>query len=605
MKKPVILFVSLITALFSQGLCVTVNAADRDGFKPIFNGQDLSGWSGDANFWRVENGAIVAESTEKNPCKSNTFLRWSDGEVDDFELKLEFKIEGSQAANSGIQFRSQVEADGHVVGYQADMDLAGKYLGACYDERGRGMLAARGILQTWNSPKDRKKKKIGDAAQLLKKVKQSGWNEYLIKAAGNELTLSINGEVFSRVSDLDEKNRDLSGVLALQLHSGPPMKVQFRNIRLKRLPLQDRKKIVFVAGKKSHGYFSHEHKAGCILLADALNGSDLPVQTVVYSEGWPKDVTAFDNADTVVCYCDGGARHFLNPHLEEFDHVMNKGVGLVCLHYGVETVIGPEGEHFIKWMGGYFEPNWSVNPHWIANFTTFPDHPICKGVKPFAINDEWYYHMRFAKDMKGVTPILTDLPPRETLTRKDGPHSGNPYVREAVLVRKEKQHVAWAFDRTGGGRGFGFTGGHFHQNWQQDDFRKIVLNAICWSAKMQIPENGVQSPTPTVEQLKKNQDYKPKKGWKFQSPEVKLKSAKQSSLDNNSKNTGKPADNKNVLFSSSVITTKTPGHSVAIDVPIKGAQSLFLVAADGKNGYSCDWANWAEPVLIGPDGKKN
>ncbi len=519
----------LANALLLSGATTTIHAGESDGFKPIFNGKDLTGWSGDARFWRVENGAIVAESTKQNPCKSNTFLRWTDGEVDDFELKLEFKIEGTPAANSGIQFRSQVQADGHVVGYQADLDLAGNYLGACYDEHGRGMLAARGIVQTWKSPQDRKKEKIGDAAKLLKKVKQGDWNEYLIKATGHEITLSINGEVFSRVIDLDKKNRDFAGVLALQLHSGPAMKVQFRNIKLKRLPLKDRKKIVFVAGKKSHGYFSHEHKAGCILLAEALNGSGLPVQTVVYSDGWPKDVTAFDNADTVVWYCDGGSRHFVNPHLEEFDHVMSKGVGLVSLHYAVETVIGPEGEHFLKWIGGYFEPNWSVNPHWTAHFKTFPDHPICNGVKPFAINDEWYYHMRFVKDMKGVTPILSDLPPRESLTRKDGPHSGNPFVREAVMVRKEKQHVAWAFNRTGGGRGFGFTGGHFHQNWQQDDFRKIVLNAICWSAKMEVPKTGVQSPTPTVEQLKKNQDYSPKKNWKFQSPEIQIKSEKQSS----------------------------------------------------------------------------
>jgi len=599
MRKLLTLFVLLGAVLLLQGVFSSLQAGESDGFKPIFNGKDLTGWNGDAKFWRVENGAIVAESTEKNPCKANTFLRWADGEVDDFQLKLEFKIEGSKTANSGIQFRSQVQPDGHVVGYQADLDLAGNYLGACYDEHGRGMLASRGILQTWNSPQNRKKEKIGDAAQLLKKVKQGGWNEYLIKAAGNEITLSINGEVFSRVIDLDEKNRDFAGVLALQLHSGPPMKVQFRNIQLKRLPLKGRKKIVFVAGKKSHGYFSHEHKAGCILLAEALNGSGLPVQTVVYSDGWPKDVTAFDNADTVVCYCDGGPRHFLNPHLEEFDHVMNKGVGLVCIHYAVETVIGAEGEHFIKWMGGYFEPNWSVNPHWTANFTTFPDHPICNGVKPFSINDEWYYHMRFAKDMKGVTPILSDLPTRDTLTRKDGPHSGNPFVREAVLVRKEKQHVAWAFDRAGGGRGFGFTGGHFHQNWQQDDFRKVVLNAICWSAKMDVPKTGVQSPTPTVDQLKKNQDEPPKKGWKFQSPIVKPKSNKQSSLNNTPVKTTDQA-----LFSSAIVTTQTPGHAVKIDVPIKGAKSLFLVVADGMNGYSCDWADWAEPVIIGPNGKK-
>jgi hypothetical protein len=183
----------------------------------------------------------------------------------------------------------------------------------------------------------------------------------------------------------------------------------------------------------------------------------------------------------------------------------SRGVGLCFLHYGVEVPKGPSGDAFLRWMGGYFEADWSVNPHWDTDYRKFPLHPISHGVKPFAINDEWYYHMRFRDRMDHVLPILTALPPPETLSRKDGHHSGNPDVR-AAIARGEPQHMAWACDRRDGGRGFGFTGGHFHWNWGHDQFRKLVLNAIAWSAKLDVPPDGVPSKTPTLEQLMANQD---------------------------------------------------------------------------------------------------
>src|SRR5690606_27727848 len=136
----------------------------------------------------------------------------------------------------------------------------------------------------------------------------------------------------------------------------------------------------------------------------------------------------------------------------------------------------------------------------------FPDHPIANGVKPFETDDEWYYHMRFREGMKGVTPILTAMPPKETLNRGDGPHSGNPDVRRAVLERKEPQHVAWASENEGGGRGFGCTGGHNHWNWGDDNFRKVVLNAIVWCAKGEVPKDGVSDKPITLNELVENQD---------------------------------------------------------------------------------------------------
>ena len=236
---------------------------------------------------------------------------------------------------------------------------------------------------------------------------------------------------------------------------------------------------------------------------------------VITDNGYPKDSNVFKDAAAVVVYCDGGGRHLLNAHLKEFDKVMRRGVGLVCLHYGVEVPKGAPGDYFLKWIGGYFETNWSVNPHWVADFKLFPTHPISHGVKPFIIKDEWYYHMRFQENMNGVTPILSALPSEETLKRKDGPHSNNPHVREAVIKRKEKQHVAWAYQRGkdyGNGRGFGFTGGHNHINWGSDNFRKLVLNGIIWTAKGRVPPAGASLAELTVTDLRANQDYAPK-GW--------------------------------------------------------------------------------------------
>lgn len=271
-----------------------------------------------------------------------------------------------------------------------------------------------------------------------------------------------------------------------------------------------RKKIVFVAGKPSHGKGQHEHRAGCMLLADHLNKSGLPVEAVVVDQGWPADNQVFDGASAVVIYSDGGGGHPGIRQLATLRAMAKKGVGIGCIHYAVEVPKGEPGDAFLDTIGGYFETNWSVNPHWDASFV-MPVHEISSGIQDYQMRDEWYYHMRFRKDMEGVTPILSTLPPADTLSRPDGPHSGNPHVRAAVLERKEKQHVMWAFERpaaAGSGRGFGFTGGHFHKNWQNDQQRRIVLNAITWIAGLAVPEKGIASPTPTDAQMLENLDPK-------------------------------------------------------------------------------------------------
>jgi len=573
-------------------------ADDEAGFHSLFNGTSLEGWkpwAGDEGFWRIEDGAITGESTAEKPLGHNTFLAWDNAEVDDFELRLQFKLTGDrERANSGIQFRGQQNPDGHVVGYQADIDLAGQWGGALYDEAGRGLLAARGAKVTIAA----EGQKTEAASDLPISVKPDQWHEYSITAQGNHITLKIDGQVTSEVFDDQKdpgndphKQADRIGMLALQMHSGPPQKIQFKNIRLKRLPLAEGKKVVFIAGNPSHGWGSHEHNAGCLLLAKRINDAGLPIIATVYRSGWPKDPTALDNADTLVSYCDGGGGHYLNDRLADFQNLVDaRGVGLVCLHYGVETTKGNCGDHFLNWIGGYFEPHWSVNPHWDANYTQFPEHPTTRGIGPFKINDEWYYHMRFPEGMQNVTPILTDMPPRETLERGDGPHSGNPAVRAAVLERKEPQHMAWAYDRPDNkGRGFGFTGGHNHQNWQNDNFRKVVLNAIVWTAGLDVPAEGVASATPSDKEMDSNQD------------EVKPGTA-QAPVTRPDFVTGDPRTK--AAASSHIVTTQTKDHSFNLEADVTGAKQLYLVVTDGGDGFACDWADWAEPRLVGPEGEK-
>jgi type 1 glutamine amidotransferase len=265
------------------------------------------------------------------------------------------------------------------------------------------------------------------------------------------------------------------------------------------------KKVVFLAGGPSHGYAQHEHRAGCLLLAKCLAEGVPGVKTVV-QKGWPKDPRVLEDADTIVIFCDGGGGHLVMPHLKDLDRLMHKGIGLVCLHYAVEIPKGEPGDFFKSWIGGYFETFWSVNPHYTAQFKSLPDHPIARGVKPFTIADEWYYHMRFQDGMKGVTPILTAVPPDSTRMGPDGGYSGNPTVR---AQKGHAEHLAWAYQRPDGGRGFGFTGGHFHWNWGNDNFRKVVLNAILWTAHGEVPTDGVASTTPMLAELEANQD-KPK-----------------------------------------------------------------------------------------------
>ncbi len=261
-----------------------------------------------------------------------------------------------------------------------------------------------------------------------------------------------------------------------------------------------KKKIVFLPGRQSHGWSAHAYPAECKLLAGILNKNVPAAQAVVVEGGWPKDLSVLDGAAAIVIACDGNGVLGSEDNYKALDAIAKRGVGIAYIHYALDP--GTQyGKYLLAWLGGYYEQHWSVNPSWKAEFKQLPDHPIARGVRPFAIHDEWYYHMRFREDMQGVTPILSAVPPERTRQGRDGPHSGNPTVRSRVGMA---EHVGWAYERPDGGRGFGFTGGHDHWNYAHDGFRQVLLNAICWVAKIDVPAQGVPSPRPTAAEMEAN-----------------------------------------------------------------------------------------------------
>lgn len=217
------------------------------GYTSIFNGKDLSGWDGDTVHWSAENGILTGEITPEKPLLHNTYIIWQGGQPGDFELKLQFRI--TSGGNSGINYRSEKKEGSTYAlkGYQADIDGANRYSGQNFDEEGRTTLAYRGQRVTvpesnvaihegikhnaWAAVQVTET--LGEAEALLSVIKNNEWNEYLLVAKGNRLQHYINGTLMSDVMDNDTVNRRLKGWLGLQIHSGPPMKVEFKDIQLK------------------------------------------------------------------------------------------------------------------------------------------------------------------------------------------------------------------------------------------------------------------------------------------------------------------------------------------------------------------------------------
>ena len=276
------------------------------------------------------------------------------------------------------------------------------------------------------------------------------------------------------------------------------------------------RKLVMIAGPVSHPPLAHEFRAGSLLLQKRLE--QVPgLKTVLVTNGWPTHIVAgkrvddnavFDGADAIFIYADGGDNHLaLRPsRLEFLRGLMRQGVSLGCAHYAVEVPADRGGAEWKEWIGAYYEHAFSCNPIWEAAIEALPEHPITRGVKPFRTKDEWYFNLRFRDGKAGLKDILVATPADAV---RDGPYVYPPGPYPHIQAAKGRpETLAWAVERPDGGRGFGFTGGHFHLNWQNDQQRRLVLNALVWLAKLEVPAGGIDSAPVTDEEARQNLDDK-------------------------------------------------------------------------------------------------
>jgi type 1 glutamine amidotransferase len=253
------------------------------------------------------------------------------------------------------------------------------------------------------------------------------------------------------------------------------------------------KKIVLMGMATDHAKGEHEYMAGLAILAECLKetpGVEVTVIKVNFKgKGWPEEAKALEDADCVVCYCKTAGTYFLadGERKEKFHQIMKKGAGFVSLHWAVETTKALGTPEFMSILGGYYEPNYSDNPHNTATVQQ-PDtqHPIARGWKPFEARDEFYYKIRLMPEAKAV-------------------------MSATVMDRKKtvfpNETIGWIYKRQdkgplGDGRSFGFTGGHFHLNWGIPEFRRMIVNGILWTAGIDVPQGGapvdLKAPVPKI-----------------------------------------------------------------------------------------------------------
>ena len=254
------------------------------------------------------------------------------------------------------------------------------------------------------------------------------------------------------------------------------------------------KKIVFLAGALDAGHprGTHEYEKSARLLAQGLDTSPnvKSIRTEVHTNGWPRNPATLDDADSIVILCNGADRReqdhplMVSNRLDTLDQQARRGCGVVMIHWTVFAPTNRAGEKFLEWTGGFFDYQSGADhpQHWLGRIQHFtstprlgaPGHPIGRGVKPFEVREEFYYRIRFRENDARLKPILVTRPPGEA----------------------EEQTVGWAVQRKDGGRGFGFTGGHYFANWSDENFRRLILNAIVWTARAEVPPGGVESARP-------------------------------------------------------------------------------------------------------------
>lgn len=261
--------------------------------------------------------------------------------------------------------------------------------------------------------------------------------------------------------------------------------------------VEEKKQVVIISGEQGAGI--HDCAGVNELFADMLNESGLPIEARHYVS-WPEDWSEAEDADAVVFYCNGGPLHPLGERPKELRAMMARGAGVLCMHQAVGFVEGPAMDLASDWLGGHYEAGYSTNPFWVADVTPNKDHPVCNGVRPFAVEDEWYFHLRFHPGEDAVVPLLVSAPTEEKVTesRRGTEHWNEPSAKAFGTP----QILMWAREGENGARGAGITAGHFRHNFKNDDLRKVVLNAMAWIAKVEVPADGVPSKTPDYVELR-------------------------------------------------------------------------------------------------------
>lgn len=372
--------------------------------------------------------------------------------------------------------------------------------------------------------------------------------------------------------------------------------------------------IVFLAGARSHGPGEHEFNAGCQILAKALNEqSGLDVKATVV-QGWPKDESVLDGIKTLVIYAD--ATSVVSKGWDKVDALAKKGTGIVFMHYAVHPSAAEGEKYYRPWIGGAFETGWSVNPHWVASLKALPNHAVARGVNSLVeAYDEFYYNIRFPQDRSKVLDLVTATPTRERVKKYI-----NLWNEHGVAGIDKPQTLMWGIERADGGRGVGFTGGHYHRNWAIDGFRTLALNAIVWSAGMEVPKDGVKSKPLTEDELNANLDDKGKKvrltlpqAGEFSAiPAAPIQTEREAGFgkpgatpaEKKEAAPAKPAPSASAakpLFQTAVLTSTSSSRLLDVDVPVTDLKELHLVVSD-EGSISCDWANWIEPKIIMSNG---
>jgi len=446
----------LFSFTFVLTTSISLFSAEPGPWKSLFNGKDLTGWEinkfAGAGPVTVENGTIVIGTgvaltgirRTNDLLKTNyeIAVRAKKIEGDDFFCGVTFPVKDSNATF-----------------------IAGGWGGSLV-----GVSSIDGLDASEN-----------ETTQYLR-FEKNRWYDIKIRVTDSKIEAWIDKEKLVNVNIAGRKVSMRPG----EIEDAVPFGISsyqttaaIQDVKIRSVPSHI-PSIAFIAGKKSHGPGEHEYEKSLKLLQNKLESSIEFIDTQIHIEGWPFDDEKLEGVDTIVLFCDGADRGENNHpllqgggRLKALERQMKRGAGLVCLHYSVFVPKEKAGDKFLQWIGGYFDYERGPGTnHWFSKietrdyevFPATPAHPICKDLKPFTVKEEFYYNIKFPDDKKNLTPIITFDP-----DKKDW-----------------QKVVGWAIDRPDGGRGFGYTGGHFYRNFEDPNVQKLLLNAILWTAHADI-----------------------------------------------------------------------------------------------------------------------